>query len=577
MEEAGSVAMSTTTVRVGTTITARLTDPDGGVTNTSWQWQRRPSGGSWSNLSGATTSTYAASSADQGSQLRATVSYDDAHGTGKSATSAQQVAVLLALPTVTITRQDATVTEGQDVQFTLTADPGPVADITVRVSVTEVPLDSFLADPLPAVKDIVITAGATIAQLSFQTTVDSVDEANGTTTATVLSGTGYSVGSPSSASVVVEDDDRPLTPTGLRANGHLVGGKVTIRWNPAPGATGYNVRYAEEVCVPDDPHERFEDGDGTCGLGDPPMWNTIAAENVTTQELTIDGVTVLETRLEFTPQEPLRSHFYYNTLDTMPFNEPDAVPWPLYHVEVQAVIVDGSDWSDFALVFPTTEPPMALVTRIASNWFKNRYQPERNGSHEYAYTLCKDTITTDVAWNWARDKQGHIDRNPVDVAAIATAIEAAIEEWETGVRWVSTSTNTNIVSATATEREPCTDSDSNPVKFMPDDFVEEECKAEHALGCVLLGTSDVLLTNIPLKYIASTNRLVPTRWDLPANGCSLLHVVVMHEAGHVFGFSPIHSRLPNTVMYESIFGSAGPYCSPQKHDVVGMMANYQSR
>ena len=95
-EEPGTVALelSTTEPEVGTVITATLNDPDGGIRNQSWRWQRSSNGVSWSNISGATGSSYTPVSGDVGQRLRARVTYDDAHGTGKSATSAATSAVI---------------------------------------------------------------------------------------------------------------------------------------------------------------------------------------------------------------------------------------------------------------------------------------------------------------------------------------------------------------------------------------------------------------------------------------------------------------------------------------------------
>ena len=306
------------------------------------------------------------------------------------------------------------------------------------------------------------------AELILRTANDTVDEANGTVEATVLPGTGYRVGSTSSDSVTVEDDDLPAAPTGLHANGHLVDGKITLRWNPVPGATGYEVRYAEEVCVRASRPGRPDDA--VCGLGDPPMWSTITADGITTEEITIDGAAVLQTTLKLTPPDPLRSKRCYNRLGfDLSDVTPSCIPWPLYHVEVQAIIVDASDWSDFALIFPTSEPNRSSDAnvfydyRVATNEFRPKYQPERNGSHEYGYTLCRGTITTDVAWSWSTNEQGELLRDDDTVTAIAAATEAAIEEWGTSVRWVAN--GANIISTTATETEMCADSDSNPIRI----------------------------------------------------------------------------------------------------------------
>ena len=80
VEEAGTISFS----QGGNAITAALNDPDGGVNGATWQWARSSNRNTgWTNISGATSARYTPSSADQGMYLRAMVSYDDAHGSGK--------------------------------------------------------------------------------------------------------------------------------------------------------------------------------------------------------------------------------------------------------------------------------------------------------------------------------------------------------------------------------------------------------------------------------------------------------------------------------------------------------------
>ena len=82
VEEAGTVSFS----QVGAAIRAKLSDPDGGVNGATWQWARsldRSTG--WTHIGGATSARYTPSSDDQEKYLRATVSYDDGHGSGKQA------------------------------------------------------------------------------------------------------------------------------------------------------------------------------------------------------------------------------------------------------------------------------------------------------------------------------------------------------------------------------------------------------------------------------------------------------------------------------------------------------------
>ena len=73
---------------LGATLTASVSDPDGNVTNASWQWMRGDTArGTYSNISGATAATHAMVEADVGKFLKAMVSYTDGDGSGKSATS----------------------------------------------------------------------------------------------------------------------------------------------------------------------------------------------------------------------------------------------------------------------------------------------------------------------------------------------------------------------------------------------------------------------------------------------------------------------------------------------------------
>ena len=76
-------------VRVGVAITAEEpVDPDGGVTNVSWQWERSSDGSDpWTAINGETSASYTPVASDEGNFLRATASYSDAQGPRKSASS----------------------------------------------------------------------------------------------------------------------------------------------------------------------------------------------------------------------------------------------------------------------------------------------------------------------------------------------------------------------------------------------------------------------------------------------------------------------------------------------------------
>ena len=100
-DDSGVVNLSTNSPpKVGDSITATLADQDGGVRNLSWQWQRSSRDTSWSDIAGATGSQYTPVSDDIARRLRATASYGDAHGSGKSATSDATSIVGVTFPAI---------------------------------------------------------------------------------------------------------------------------------------------------------------------------------------------------------------------------------------------------------------------------------------------------------------------------------------------------------------------------------------------------------------------------------------------------------------------------------------------
>ena len=100
VEEPGTVTLTAGQPRVGRQLTARLTDPDGGVSGESWQWARSDSttqSGPYTDINGATSASYTPVAADVDKYLRATASsYTDGHGNGKSAKAKTASAVRAA-------------------------------------------------------------------------------------------------------------------------------------------------------------------------------------------------------------------------------------------------------------------------------------------------------------------------------------------------------------------------------------------------------------------------------------------------------------------------------------------------
>ena len=86
VEEDGVVTLSTDEPETEMPLTATLEDGDGGVTGEIWQWARSENGRTgWTNISGAASSSYTPTESDEDFFLRATVTYTDRRGAGKSA------------------------------------------------------------------------------------------------------------------------------------------------------------------------------------------------------------------------------------------------------------------------------------------------------------------------------------------------------------------------------------------------------------------------------------------------------------------------------------------------------------
>ena len=88
MEEDGTVTLDPARPSVGSEVTATLTDLDGGITGTTWQWSKSMTmNGTFTDIGTATSASYTTVEDDTGMYLQATATYTDGHGPGKMATS----------------------------------------------------------------------------------------------------------------------------------------------------------------------------------------------------------------------------------------------------------------------------------------------------------------------------------------------------------------------------------------------------------------------------------------------------------------------------------------------------------
>ena len=114
------------------------------------------------------------------------------------------------LPAISVAAKAASATEGGNAVFTVSASTAPTADLEVTLAVADDTNSDFLAAGDEGKKTVTIAASQTSAELTVPTQDDSVNEADGSVTATVETGSGYTPsGTNASASVAVSDDDEP--------------------------------------------------------------------------------------------------------------------------------------------------------------------------------------------------------------------------------------------------------------------------------------------------------------------------------------------------------------------------------
>ena len=232
--------------------------------------------GSWTDInnSDATTTTHTITSLTNGTeysfQVRAV-----AGGSVNGAESSTVTATPMVSPTVSIARQgSAAVTEGADVIFRVTVSRTVTTDLTVNLTITEAAGSNFIASNNKGMKTVDIPASSRSMTYTIATADDNTDEPNGSVTVTVANGAGYTVGSPSQASVTVNDNDvpPPAKPMGFIATAGDE--EVTLSWTDPKNSdiTGY----------------QFRQKAGSNSYG---SWTDIASSGATTVTHTVTGLT----------------------------------------------------------------------------------------------------------------------------------------------------------------------------------------------------------------------------------------------------------------------------------------------
>ena len=162
--------------------------------------------------SGSTTLTLATTGDavdEPDGSVTVTVNTGDGY-TVSSSRSSGKVAILdddLPPPEITIAADAAAITEGGDAAFTVTADRAPDADLVVSLTVSEAAGSDFVAAAHEGPATVTIPKGGTSAAFTVATVNDAADEPDGSVTVALGASDGYTLGSASSGTVAITDDD----------------------------------------------------------------------------------------------------------------------------------------------------------------------------------------------------------------------------------------------------------------------------------------------------------------------------------------------------------------------------------
>ena len=143
--------------------------------------------------------------------------------------------VVIPDPQVSITAGPA-VTEGTSASFTLTAAPAPAADLPVTVTVSQ----SGAFGAVTGSRTVTIPTGGSVS-FTVATTDDTTDETDGSVTATVNTGSGYTASTTQGSGTVsvADNDDPPIPVVSITAGPGVTEGtnaSFTLTAVPAPAA-----------------------------------------------------------------------------------------------------------------------------------------------------------------------------------------------------------------------------------------------------------------------------------------------------------------------------------------------------
>ena len=203
-----TVAISGTATE-GQTLTAKVTDNDPNAT-IAYQWQYE-NGSTWTNIAGATASTFTVGVAQEGEMLRAVATAADA--TTLSANSSATAAVKAAAPVLTIANNALTVTAGGGVAMGVSVTVPQAGDM-VNVNIAGLPSYETIVDALDgktfAGSSVTLTAAEVNSGLTLNSTYTGAGHPVAALTLTATNGaSSAALTTTASQTLSVTDPPRP--------------------------------------------------------------------------------------------------------------------------------------------------------------------------------------------------------------------------------------------------------------------------------------------------------------------------------------------------------------------------------
>jgi probable HAF family extracellular repeat protein len=203
-----------------------------------YQWQQL-TGGTWTDIAGATGSTFAITEANEGSRLRAVATSSDSDGSGTSATSTATASVLDSAPSVTVPNPPSLfVAAGGSVSLPLSVS-GFDSDDKVTVKIAGLPAFETITDNLDkktfSGSSVTLTAAEVNSGLTLHSTYSGSGQPVNTLTVTAANTTAGESSTSSAQTITVTDPPQiPATLGGVLDHNGIIRGVDSVRPSAGP-------------------------------------------------------------------------------------------------------------------------------------------------------------------------------------------------------------------------------------------------------------------------------------------------------------------------------------------------------